>query len=123
MDGGSIFAAFGRKAPPNDAIVAALQVAAQGSSARVAYGLLALCWIFLFARAQRLVGFAAAIQDLPELQRAELVKHAYPSFAGKGLSSQTFIRYRQRNTWLIAFVALVATATVVAVTAFQSLPA
>jgi hypothetical protein len=122
MDGGRILEAFGLRLAPKEAIAAALRAGAQGSTAWVVYGLLALCWIFLFARAQRLAGFDAAIEALPELQRAQLLKQAYPAFAAQGLSSQDFIRRRQRNTWLIAFVALVAAATVVAVTAFQSLP-
>jgi cobalamin synthase len=123
MDGGRILEAFGLRLAPKEAIAAALRTGAQGSSACIAYGFLALCWIFLFARAQRLAGFDAAIQALPELQRAQLLKQAYPSFAGTGLSSQAFIQRRQRNTWLIAFVALVVAASVVAVTALASLPA
>jgi hypothetical protein len=122
MDGRSIFAALGLRLPPEDAIMAALRLGAQSSAACVAYGLLALCWIVLFARAQRLVGFAAAIAALPELQRAELLKRAQPSFLGKGMSSETFIRHRQRKLLLFAFVALLAAATVVAVKVFQALP-
>lgn len=120
MGGGSIVI-LGMKIPSQDALVAALREAAQSPPALVAYVLLALCWIFLFARGQSMRGFASAIEDLSELQRAEILKRAYPAFVGKGLSSGTFIRGRQRNTWLVASAALLLVAIVVAIVAGQSI--
>lgn len=122
MDGGSILAVFGIRLPPKEAIMAALREGAQTQAAWVAYGVLALCWIVLFARAQRLSGFSTAIEALPELQRAKLLKQSYPSFAARDWSSAPFIRSRQRWAWLFALLALVAAATVVTIATIRALP-
>ncbi len=104
MNGGSIVI-LGFKVASQDAIVAALREAAQSPPAWAACALLALSWLILFARDQSMRGFASAVADLSELQRAEILKRAYPGFAGKGLSSETFMRSHQRNTWLFALLA------------------
>ena len=122
MDGESILAVFGLRLPPKETMLAALRVGAHDASAWIAYALLALCWMVLFARAQRLAGFAAAIEALPELQRVELLKQAFPSFAAKSISSQAFVRSRQRWAWLIALLSLFAASTVVAIATVRSLP-
>jgi hypothetical protein len=122
MDGESILAVFGLRLPPKQVIGAAFRVAAQTPSAWIAYSVLALCWIVLFARAQRLAGFAAAIEPLPELQRAQLLKQAYPSFAAKERPSHAFIQRRQRWAWLFGLLALVVAASVLAIATMRALP-
>jgi hypothetical protein len=116
----SIMAMFGLRPVPQSVIMAALRAGAQSSTALFAYGALALCWILLFASAQRLRGFSAALEDLPELQRAEIFKRSYPAFVTLGLSSHGFARRRQRRTLLLAFLALILAAGVVALAALQA---
>ncbi len=113
----SIMAMFGLRPVPQSVIMAALRAGAQSSAALISYGALALCWILLFASAQRLRGFSAALEDLPELQRAEIFKRSYPSFLALGLSTRGFARRRQRRTLLLAFLALIVAAGVVGVSA------
>ena len=116
----SIMAMFGLRPVPQSVINAALRAGAQSSAALVTYGVLALCWILLFASAQRLRGFGAALEDLPELQRVAIFKRSYPSFAASGLSSLAFARRRQRWTWLLALLALILAACVVGASALQA---
>jgi hypothetical protein len=120
MNGGSI-AVMGVKLPSAHVIAAGFAESARTSPALFAYAVLALCWTLLFARGLRLSGFASAIEDLSELQRAEILKRAYPGFVGKGLSSAAFIRARQRSTWLFALLALLLAAGVVTLVALQSI--
>lgn len=116
----SIMAMFGLRPVPQSVIMAALRAGAQSTAALITYGALALCWILLFASAQRLRGFCAAIEDLPELQRVEIFKRSYPSFAAQGGSTHGFARRRQRRTLLLALLALLLAAGVVGVSALQA---
>jgi hypothetical protein len=120
MDGGGL-ALLGIKLPSEAAVVAGLREAAQSRSAFFAYALLAVCWTVLLARGQSLGGFGSAIEELPELQRAEILKRAYPSFRGKSLSSHDFIRSRQKRAWLFAVLALLVAVAVVAAIAIQTI--
>jgi hypothetical protein len=120
MDGGGL-ALLGIKLPSQAALVAGLREAAQSPPAFFAYALLAVCWTLLLARGQSLRGFGSAIEELPELQRAEILKRAYPSFRGKSLSSQAFIGSRQKRAWLFALLALLLAVAVVAVVAIQTI--
>jgi hypothetical protein len=101
--------------------VAALREGAQTPTALAVYALLALGWMLLFARAQRLAGFAAAIRDLPELQRAELLKRAYPSFFGRGLTSLAYIQGQRRRALFAALLALLVAAAIIAIVALRSM--
>lgn len=118
---GEGLALLGLKFPSQAVLATALHQAAQSPAALVAYGFLALAWAFLLASGQSMRGFASAISELSELQRAQILKRAYPAFERAGLSSQAFIARRQRRTWLLAFAALLVLVTVIAVATTQAI--
>lgn len=116
----SIMVMFGLRPVPQSVVMAALRTGAQSSAAMIAYGALALCWLLLFASAMRLRGFSAALEDLSELQRAEIFKRFYPAFAAQGVSAHSFARRRQRRTLALALLALIIAAAVVGGAALQT---
>lgn len=118
---GEGLALLGLKFPSQAVLVTALGEAARSPGALAAYGFLALSWALLLGSGQSMRGFASAIAELSELQRAQILKRAYPAFERAGLSSHAFIARRQRRTWLLAFAALLVLVTVIAVATTQAI--
>jgi hypothetical protein len=94
-----------------------IKTAATSPYALIAYICVLAAWVYITIVQYRLKRLSTIIAKVPEHERAALLAREYSTFPRAGLSAEQWIRSRKHQLFAYAVIALIAAATVVAVTA------